>query len=130
MGRRVLVADDDPMTATVLSAVLGERGFEVLLATDHDEVRRVVADRRPDAAVLGGSLARSADRQAGPWSDAGAGRVPVVLLTPATEGLPSHDPLGPGVEARLQRPCSPLHLVEVLESLVGGEAGAASAGRP
>jgi DNA-binding response OmpR family regulator len=130
MGRRVLVADDDPMTGTVLSAVLGERGFEVLLAADADEVRRVVHDRRPDAAVLGGSLARGAEPGAEPWSDVGAGRVPVVLLTPATDAPPSHDPLGPGVEARLQRPCSPLHVVEVLESLVVGEAGAASAGRP
>jgi DNA-binding response OmpR family regulator len=130
MARRVLVADDDPMTGTVLSAVLSERGFEALLAADRDEVRRVVDDRRPDAVVLGGALARGADPLAGLPSDLGAGRVPVVLLSPATDVPPPHDPLGPGVEARLQRPCSPLHLVEVLESLVGGDGGPAPAALP
>lgn len=123
MARRtVLVADDDPMTRQVLSTVLDLEEFEVVLAEDGDEALRLLREDTPDAAVLdhmmpglSGMEVITALRE-----DEATKHLPVVLLTAAQASSLPADPLDAGAQAHLEKPFSPLHLIEVLESLMGG----------
>lgn len=123
MARRtVLVADDDPMTRQVLSTVLDLEEFEVVLAEDGDEALRLLREDTPDAAVLdhmmpglSGMEVITALRE-----DEATRNLPVVLLTAAQASSLPADPVSEGAQAHLEKPFSPLHLIEVLESLMGG----------
>jgi CheY-like chemotaxis protein len=122
MARRtVLVADDDEMTREVLSTVLDLEHFEVLLAEDGDEALRMISERVPDAVVLDhmmpGTNGLEVLRRL--RADEATADLPVILLTAAQAGALPADPLEAGAEAHLEKPFSPLHLLEVLESLLG-----------
>lgn len=119
----VLVADDDEMTREVLSTVLDLEGMEVLLAVDGAEAMRMIGEQVPDALVLDHMMPginglevlqklRADDATAG---------LPVVVLTAAQAGALPADPVAAGADAHLEKPFSPLHLLEVLESLLGAD---------
>lgn len=122
--RTVLVADDDPMTRQVLSTVLDLEEFEVVVAEDGDQILEVLSERTPDAVVLdqmmpgrSGLEVIAALREEEETAD-----LPVVLLTAAQAGSLPADPVAEGAQAHLEKPFSPLHLIEVLESLMGSRA--------
>jgi DNA-binding response OmpR family regulator len=45
---RILVAEDDPVTARFVTSLLGEKGYEVLLAEDGDRASELAANAEPD----------------------------------------------------------------------------------
>lgn len=45
---RILVAEDDPVTAKFVTTLLGEKGYEVLLAEDGDRAAELAANASPD----------------------------------------------------------------------------------
>lgn len=125
MARRtVLVADDDPMTRQVLATVLDLEEFEVVLAEDGNQALELLRKDPPDAAVLDHMMPGLSGMEviAELRADDATRDLPVVLLTAAqTSSLPG-DPVDEGAQAHLEKPFSPLHLIEVLESLMGGRA--------
>jgi DNA-binding response OmpR family regulator len=52
VGRRVLVADDEPMTAEMLALMLAFRGYEVVCAHDGAEALDRARREKPDAVLL------------------------------------------------------------------------------
>jgi DNA-binding response OmpR family regulator len=52
MTRRVLVADDEPLTAEMLTLMLAFRGFEVVCTYDGTEALARARELRPDAVLL------------------------------------------------------------------------------
>ena len=50
--RKILVADDDQMTLTVVTKGLRDAGYEVITASDGTEAVRLGCEERPDLAVL------------------------------------------------------------------------------
>lgn len=48
---RILVAEDDPVTARFLTTLLSEKGYEVLLAEDGERAAELAANGRPDLIV-------------------------------------------------------------------------------
>jgi CheY-like chemotaxis protein len=52
MAKRILVADDEPMTAEMLSAMLAYRGYDVVCAYDGSEALTRARELRPDAVLL------------------------------------------------------------------------------
>lgn len=125
MARRtVLVADDDPMTRQVLSTVLDLEEFEVVLAEDGDEALRKLRESVPDAAVLDHMMPGKSGMQviAALRAEEATAHLPVVLLTAAQSSSLPADPMDEGAQAHLEKPFSPLHLIEVLESLMGSRA--------
>lgn len=125
MARRtVLVADDDAMTRQVLSTVLDLEEFEVVLAEDGDEALRLLREDPPDAAVLDHMMPGKSGLEvlAALREDEATAHLPVVLLTAAQASALPADPVGEGARAHLEKPFSPLHLIEVLESLWGSTA--------
>lgn len=51
-GRRLLVVEDEPLTASLLSEALTVHGFEVAIAQDVLEARKAVKDFDPDGALI------------------------------------------------------------------------------
>jgi DNA-binding response OmpR family regulator len=45
---RILVAEDDPVTARFVTTLLSEKGYEVLLAEDGDRAAELAANASPD----------------------------------------------------------------------------------
>jgi CheY-like chemotaxis protein len=52
MSKRILVADDEPMTAEMLAAMLAYRGYEVVCAHDGSEALARARELKPDAVLL------------------------------------------------------------------------------
>ena len=52
MSRRALVIDDEPDVTTYMSAVLGDRGWEVRTANSADEGLALARDEPPDVILL------------------------------------------------------------------------------
>lgn len=52
MGRKILIADDDPTLTRMLSGYLGENGYNVVVARDGDEALQKVESEHPDLIVL------------------------------------------------------------------------------
>ena len=122
--RTVLVADDDAMTRQVLATVLDLEEFRVVLAEDGDEALRKLREDPPDAAVLDQMMPGKSGLEviAALREDEATAGLPVVLLTAATAASLPADPVDEGAQAHLEKPFSPLHLIEVLESLMGSRA--------
>lgn len=122
--RTVLVADDDAMTRQVLSTVLDLEEFEVVLAEDGDEALRMLREQRPDALVLDQMMPGRSGLEviAELREDEALANLPIVLLTAAQASSLPVDPVDQGAQAHLEKPFSPLHLIDVLESLMGSRA--------
>ena len=58
MPRRVLVADDEPITAELLAVMLSFRGYDVLCAHDGAEALALARAHRPDAILLDALMPR------------------------------------------------------------------------
>ena len=48
MSERILVADDDPLTARFLNSLLSEKGYEVAVADDGEQALELVSTHHPD----------------------------------------------------------------------------------
>ncbi len=52
MGKKVLIADDDPTLTRLLGSYLGEHGFDVVVANDGDEALQKLEVEHPDLIIL------------------------------------------------------------------------------
>lgn len=123
MSHRVLVADDDALTRTLLSTVLDLEEYEVVLVADGDEALRRIANGDIDAAVIDHLMpGRSGlDVLDALRADDATAALPVVILSGAR---PAPDPatlVDAGADASLAKPFSPLQLIEVLDDLLEGD---------
>ena len=50
-GERILIAEDDPITARFVSSLLREQGYEVLVAEDGEHAVELALKHRPDLIV-------------------------------------------------------------------------------
>ncbi|MFJ9808779.1 response regulator transcription factor [Streptomyces sp. NPDC101158] len=125
---RILVVDDDPTVAEVVTGYLERTGFAVEHAADgHDALRRA-GDRRPDLVVLDLML---------PGLDGlevcrrlrAAGPVPVIMLTARGDEEDRITGLEVGADDYVTKPFSPRELVLRVESVLR-RSRAAAPGRP
>lgn len=125
-GRRVLVVEDEPLTASLLSGSLSSQGFAVEIAGDVVEALAVVDRFDPDAALIDISLGDGPNgidlahvlREQSPW-------IALLFLTKhsdlRTAGL-SVDDLPPGCGfMRKDRVRDALHLLQNLESVLADQ---------
>jgi len=92
---RVLLAEDDPLIADVVGAVLGEAGYEVVAAPDGAAALQAARERRPDLVLLdlrmpaldGWAFARAYRDLPGPHA-------PLVLLTTSNDAAEHARALG------------------------------------
>lgn len=113
--RTVLIVDDDLDTRIVFGTYLRHFGLRVIEATNGEEARRVLQDGAPDVVLFDPTLEE---------------------LMGGVEALPgavavSASILAPGLMARLrarsipllQKPCSPVQVLEIVQEIVQGGQG-------
>lgn len=121
MRKRILVADDEPLTTELLALVLAFGGYEVVEAHDGREALERAREVRPDVVLLdvmmpqllGVEVARSIR------ADPALADTPVVLFSCIDES--EVDWRGAGADLFLQKPMDIRRLPEMMERLTGGE---------
>jgi len=124
---RILVADDNRVTAMMVAHLLREAGHEVLSARDGDEALRLAARERPDLLVLdvlmpeldGFEVVRRLRE------DPALEPIPVILLTGKSQQQDLELGLAAGADEYLVKPFRPVQLLKHVDRLIG----AARAGR-
>ncbi|MDB6089286.1 MAG: luxQ 2 [Gammaproteobacteria bacterium] len=124
--RRVLVADDNYDSATSLSILLNDAGYEIRTAGDGAQALQAAAEFRPDIALLdigmpllnGYEIARRIRDQ--PWGHE------VLLIAVTGWGGPEHrrQTSAAGFDHHLIKPVDPTALTQLLASLPTGAAAA------
>lgn len=125
MRKRILVADDEPLTTELLALVLAFRGYEVVEVHDGREALERAREVQPDVVLLdvmmprllGVEVARSIR------ADPVLADTPVVLFSCIDES--EVDWRGAGADLFLQKPMDIRRLPEMVERLTGGEDPAA-----
>lgn len=120
MKKRVLVADDEPMTAELLAYMLDHKGFDVERAYDGREALDRIRATRPDAVLLdvmmpslfGYEVAKAMR------SDPALKDVKVVLFSSVDEE--DVDWVDAGANVFLQKPIDICALPELLQNLIDG----------
>lgn len=120
-NRRILVVDDEPHIRRVLEAVLGSRGFTVMMASDgmqgldelvHEPVDLVILDLMMPGAS---GLEILAKIRANPSrSD-----TPVIILTAKGQDADREAALAGGANDFLTKPFSPKKLIARIEEILG-----------
>ncbi|MFN6147465.1 MAG: response regulator transcription factor [Planctomycetota bacterium] len=116
---RVLVVEDDPLTAQIFAQALARDGLEVDVCRDGLQARTRIAQRRPNAVVLDMSLPRrSGGDVLRDLRGAGLRDLPVIVVSGADRrdvGL-SHVELWPG--AWICKPIRPRDLVALVREFL------------
>lgn len=121
MSRRVLVADDEPLTAEMLALMLAFRGFDVICAHDGADALRQARSWKPDVILLdvmmpellGDDVTRLLR------SDDGFRDQPVILISSCDECEVGWREAGANVF--LQKPIDILTLPDLIEQLLPGD---------
>jgi DNA-binding response OmpR family regulator len=119
MPKRILVADDEPMTAEMLAAMLAYRGYEVVCAHDGSEALARACELKPDAVLLDvymPGLAGVAVAQR-LRADPTLSSCPIVLISSADES--DIEWREAGADLFLQKPVNLRQLPDLVEALLG-----------
>src|SRR5512134_3627713 len=113
----VLVVDDDGEIRKLLGEYLQRNGFRVSLANDGREMRRTLAQTRPDIVVL--DLMLPGDSGLTLCRDLRAGSsLPVIMLTARAEEVDRIVGLEMGADDYLGKPFSPRELLARIKSIL------------
>lgn len=130
MGRKILLADDDPDVIEVVSIILEDEGYEIVTASDGAEALEKIRSEDPSLVILdllmpnvdGFAVFNTLhDPAYERWS-----QIPVIVLTSVREEVSKRryeleTGKGMGYAAYLEKPADPDLLVETVASLLPRE---------
>jgi len=128
MGQgRILIIDDDPDITEAMSVVLGNRGYDVLVAHDSDQGRERLKEVKPDLIILAVMMRTSQEgfefsREI--KQDAQLKDIPILMLTGVKEkkGIDFKSAAGDEswlpVQGFLDKPVKPDVLIERVQELL------------
>jgi DNA-binding response OmpR family regulator len=115
----VLVVDDEPTIAEVVSRYLQRAGYEARIAGDGAEALATAADRRPDLVVLDLMLPKIGGLEVmRRLRDQDRGRLPIILLTAKGEESDRIVGLRLGADDYVVKPFSPAELVARVDAVL------------
>ncbi len=120
MNKYILVVDDDKEVREILSFVLKQHGFEVVVASNGSQIQPLLLQRVPDLILLdvmmpgedGYHLCRYL-RQSPLTHD-----VPIMIMTAHTEDIYQHISRDVGASQHITKPFHPLDLAEKVKALL------------
>jgi DNA-binding response OmpR family regulator len=118
----VLVVEDDPDCAAVLSEALAMDGHEVMVALRADDALVQAGRRRPDVAIVDGHLGGDAGLELVRTLRRGRGDLPVLLATGMSEAEVAVDARAAGVDEILVKPIE-LSVLLAAVARLGGRGG-------
>ena len=124
MGRRVLIADDEPNIVTALEFLLQRNGYDVQLARDGEEALRLIEADKPDLVLLDLMMPlrsgyevcqRIRERE-------DLRHIKVVMLSAKGRDVDVNKGLSIGADLYITKPFSTVDLVNKIKGLIGGGA--------
>ena len=121
MGKRVLIADDEPNIVASLEFLMEQAGFEVRLAANGQEALDLVASFRPDLVLLDVMMPVKNGYEVCQIlkSDPATRAVKVVMLSAKGRDVEVAKGLELGAEAYVTKPFSTRDLVAQIRDLLG-----------
>ncbi|MEE7547355.1 response regulator, partial [Xanthomonas sp. Kuri4-1] len=107
----VLVVDDDPDLRRLISDFLGEHGYQVEAAENVAEMRRIIAQRRPDLIVLDVMMPGEDGLSAARSLASERGAPAVIMLSALGNDTDRIIGLEVGADDYLAKPCNPRELL-------------------
>jgi DNA-binding response OmpR family regulator len=120
MPQRVVVVDDDKEVQEIVTFALSRSGFEVVVASNGQQLQDVLASATPDLIILDvmmpgldgyqifGNLRKNATTQ----------QVPVIIMTAHAEHIYERISLDLGAAVHITKPFHPLELVGKVQELL------------
>ncbi len=117
---RILVVDDEPHIRRVLSAILGNRGYDVLVASDGEEGFAIFETGTVDLVILDLMMpgANGLEILAKIRSHSTRPDIPVIILTAKGQDADREAALAGGVDDFLTKPFSPKKLIARIEEML------------
>ena len=121
MGKRILIADDEPNIVVSLEFLMKQRGYEVKVVNDGAEALRVVADFRPDLILLDVMMPSVSGydvcqkvRENPDWQD-----IRIVMLSAKGRDIEVTKGMAVGADAYVTKPFSTRDLIAKVGELLG-----------
>ncbi|GHH47109.1 MULTISPECIES: response regulator [Gammaproteobacteria] len=118
MQSSVLVVDDDPDLRRLISDFLGEHGYHVQAAESVPEMRRLMAQRRPDLIILDVMMPGEDGLSAARALASERGSPAVIMLSALGEDTDRIIGLEVGADDYLSKPCNPRELLARVRALL------------
>jgi DNA-binding response OmpR family regulator len=121
MGKKVLIADDEPNIVTALEFLLERNGYEVYIARNGDAALKLVEEQRPDLVLLdvmmpvrSGFEVCQRMRERADWRD-----IKIIMLTAKGRDVEMSKGLSIGADLYITKPFSTQELVAKINGLLG-----------
>jgi DNA-binding response OmpR family regulator len=121
MGKKVLIADDEPNIVTALEFLLERNGYEVYIARNGDAALKLVEQHRPDLVLLdvmmpvkSGFEVCQRMRERADWRD-----IKIIMLTAKGRDVEMSKGLSLGADSYITKPFSTQELVAKINGLLG-----------
>jgi two-component system chemotaxis response regulator CheY len=126
-GRKIFVADDDPIVRKFLGALLSDAGYEVTTASDGEKALTGIREVKPDLVILdlvmpyrdGFEVCRAV-RNTPAVRD-----VPVIILSMKDREADALKSFELGADDFIRKPFNPLELLARIRKILDGRAGKA-----
>ena len=121
MGKRILIADDEPNIVVSLEFLMKQKGYEVMVVTDGEEALKAVAAFRPDLILLdvmmprlsGYEVCQKIREQHAPEA------IRIVMLSAKGRDVEVTKGIAVGADAYVTKPFSTRDLVAKVQELLG-----------
>ena len=121
MGKRVLIADDEPNIVTALEFLLQRSGFDVQVARDGDEALQMIEAHKPDLVLLDVMMPLRSGydvcqrmRERDDWR-----HIKIVMLSAKGRDVEVNKGLSIGADLYITKPFSTVELVSKISGLLG-----------
>jgi DNA-binding response OmpR family regulator len=121
MGKRVLIADDEPNIVTALEFLLRRSGYEVSIARNGEAALKLVEDQLPDLVLLdvmmplrSGYEVCQRMRERADWQ-----HIKIIMLTAKGRDVEMNKGLSIGADLYITKPFSTQELVAKINGLLG-----------
>lgn len=131
MGKaKILIADDDKISITLLTEEFQKNGWEIIVATDGREAIKKYRDNQPDIALLDIDMPGYTGIEVTKMIRSENLQIPIILYSVLSERKLAEEGLADGVgNVYLQKPCSPSILVCNAEKFLRKEENIISLGK-
>ena len=124
MGRKILIADDEPNIVAALEFLLQRNGFEVSVARDGDEALKLLETEMPDLVLLDVMMPKRSGyevcqrmRESEAWR-----HIKIVMLSAKGREVEINKGLSIGADLYITKPFSTRELVAQINGLLGAGA--------
>ena len=122
MGKKILIADDEPNIVVSLEFMMKQRGYEVRVANNGDDALAAVGEFRPDLILLDVMMPRLSGydlcqkvRENPAWQD-----IRIIMLSAKGRDVEVTKGLAVGADAYVTKPFSTKDLIAKVDAMLAG----------